>query len=227
MNSFPWYKHEIAGGFEEPVPLGLRAKNKADKLRRIKAAARRLFHQKGYEAATTREIAELAGVSVGTVFVYAPDKGELVCLMAADRLKREFSRAFKACDPGLPLLEQILAVCTHMFRNAAKDVPLSRILIKEFMSHRGKYGMDEWVAMHFEKLLLAARERREISFDEDSAFVARMVNFTYLAEMRDWIMTDAPKPAHGVGNLRRSFAIVLRGLNYRSAANPDRRRTSA
>ena len=64
---------------------GLRERNKADKLRRIKAAARELFTKKGYEATTTREIAELAGVSVGTVFVYAKDKGDLVCLMAIDR----------------------------------------------------------------------------------------------------------------------------------------------
>ena len=43
-------------------PLGLREKNKTEKLLRIKAAARKLFIQKGFDEATTREIAQLAEI---------------------------------------------------------------------------------------------------------------------------------------------------------------------
>jgi len=202
--------------------LGLRARNKADKLQRIKAAARELFHQKGYEAATTREIAELAGVSVGTVFVYARDKGDLVCLMATDRLKHEFARAFASRNPNHPLLDQLISVWMHMFRDAARDAALSRILIKEMVSYREKHGIDQWIMMHLEKLLATSRERGEIQFEEDPAFIARMINFAYLAEMRDWIMLEDPKPVLGIKNLRRTLAILLHGLNYQPAAKPKR-----
>lgn len=203
-------------------PLGLRAKNKADKLQRIKAAARELFHRKGYEAATTREIAELAGVSVGTVFVYARDKGDLVCLMATDRLKNEFARAFAARNPDRPLLDQLIAVWVHMFRDAAQDVALSRILIKEMVSYREKHGIDEWIMMHLEKLLADSRRRGEIQFRESPTFIARLINFAYLAEMRDWIMIEDPQPASGIRNLRRTLAILLRGLNYQPTEKPKR-----
>src|SRR5438477_3914607 len=47
--------------------LGLRERNKLDKLQRIKAAAAALFTKKGFDATTTIEIAERARVGEGTV----------------------------------------------------------------------------------------------------------------------------------------------------------------
>lgn len=205
--------------------LGLREQNKADKLRRIKAAARELFTLKGYEATTTREIAELAGVSVGTVFVYARDKGDLVCLMAIDRLRQEFAKAFESCKPHKTLLDQLVSVYAHMFRDSARNLPISRILIKEMMAYRNKHRIDDWIISQLEALLLAARNRGEVSFEEDPAFVARAINLTYLAEMRHWIISEVPKPSDAVKNLRRMFAIQLHGLNYQPVTG--RRKTRA
>jgi AcrR family transcriptional regulator len=202
----------------------LRERNKADKLRRIKAAARELFSRKGYEATTTREIAERAGVSVGTVFVYAKDKGDLVCLMAVDRLRQEFTRAFEACDRKKPLLEQLVSICAHMFRDSARNLPLSRILIKEMTAYRNKHQIDEWIISHLERLVIAASKRQELAFDEDPAFVARAFNLAYLAVMRDWIMSECPRPSDAISNLRRMFSIQLHGLNYSPA--PRRKKTS-
>ena len=50
---------------------GRRELNKEDKLRRIKSAARALFIKKGYDEASTRELAQRAGVALGTLFSYA------------------------------------------------------------------------------------------------------------------------------------------------------------
>ena len=196
--------------------MGLREDNKAEKLRRIKDAARQLFTEKGYDATSTREIAELACVSVGTVFFYARDKGELVCLMAVDRLKTEFARAFDACDPAQPFLDQLVSVGAHMFKDAARNVPLSRILIKEMVAYRNKHRVDEWVHSRFEHLVLAAVARGEIRCSESPAVVARAIGLCYLAEMRDWIMQEKSQPTRGVASLRRTFTLLLEGLNYRA-----------
>jgi len=202
---------------------GRREQNKADKLRRIKAAARELFTQKGYEATTTREIAEHAGVSVGTVFVYAKDKGDLVCLMAVDRLRQEFARAFEAVDSRLPLLGQLVSVCAHMFRDSARNLPLSRILIKEMVAYRRKHQIDEWIESRLQRLLERAIKRGEVDFSEDPIFVARALNLTYLAVMRDWIMTERPRPAEAIRDMRRLLAIQLHGLNYQPSPRPKHR----
>ena len=64
--------------------LGLRERNKLDKLRRIKKAARELFIARGFDDTTTREIAARAGVGMGTVFLYADNKRDLLFLTAND-----------------------------------------------------------------------------------------------------------------------------------------------
>ena len=53
---------------------GLRERGKRDRLQRPQHAAAEVVRTRGYDAATTREIAQLADVSGGTVFVYARDK---------------------------------------------------------------------------------------------------------------------------------------------------------
>ena len=208
-----------------PGSGGRREQNKADKLRRIKDAARELFSQKGYEATTTREIAERARVSVGTVFVYARDKGDLVCLMAVDRLQQEFAEAFDSTDAGQPLLEQLVAICAHLFHDSVRNLPLSRILIKEMVAYRDKHRIDDWIESRLERLVGAAIERGELDGGVEAEFVARALNLTYLAEMRDWIMTAHPHPADAISDVRRLFAIQLHGLKYRPA-RPRRRRTT-
>ncbi len=57
---------------------GLRARQKADKNRRILEAAAQLFHTVGYDAARLEDIAHLAEVSVGTFYNYFENKGDLL-----------------------------------------------------------------------------------------------------------------------------------------------------
>lgn len=57
---------------------GLRAKQKADRTRRILDAATILFKQQGYESARIEHIAEMAEVSVGTLYNYYQNKGDIL-----------------------------------------------------------------------------------------------------------------------------------------------------
>lgn len=65
---------------------GLRQSQKAATRRRVLAAACDLFASQGYEAATVRQIANLAGVSVGSVFTSFASKGEILSEVMKDRL---------------------------------------------------------------------------------------------------------------------------------------------
>ncbi|MGV8949556.1 MAG: TetR/AcrR family transcriptional regulator [Cypionkella sp.] len=62
---------------------GLRARQKADKNRRILEAAAQLFHSVGYDAARLEDIAHLAEVSVGTFYNYFENKGDLLLATVA------------------------------------------------------------------------------------------------------------------------------------------------
>src|SRR4051812_33649121 len=61
-----------------PPRLGRREQSKVDKRARIQRAAWDLFTTVGYEETTTREVAERADVAVGTLFLYAEDKRDLL-----------------------------------------------------------------------------------------------------------------------------------------------------
>ena len=53
----------------EPAQSGLRERNRADKLGRILAAGRELFARDGFDATTSRAIAQQAGIGTGTLFL--------------------------------------------------------------------------------------------------------------------------------------------------------------
>ena len=57
---------------------GQRAQKKADKNRRILEAATTLFRKVGYDSARIEDIAEMAGVSVGTFYNYYKNKGDML-----------------------------------------------------------------------------------------------------------------------------------------------------
>lgn len=62
---------------------GLRAKQKADKTRRILESATTLFQHQGFESARIEDIAEMAEVSVGTLYNYYQNKGEILVATVA------------------------------------------------------------------------------------------------------------------------------------------------
>lgn len=78
---------------------GRRELNKADKQRRIHAAARELFSRHGYSSVTTQEVADLAEVGTGTLFRYAQSKGELLCMVANEEFRAMVETVPATGDP--------------------------------------------------------------------------------------------------------------------------------
>jgi len=66
--------------------LTLRSARKEETRRRVLDASRELFEEIGYDAATIRDIAKRAGVSVGSVFTSFPSKAEVLTKVMQDRL---------------------------------------------------------------------------------------------------------------------------------------------
>jgi AcrR family transcriptional regulator len=68
---------------ETEKPVGLRARNREQRHNRILASATRLFRARGYEAVKIEEIAETAEVSVGTIYNYYKNKGDILVALVA------------------------------------------------------------------------------------------------------------------------------------------------
>lgn len=86
---------------------GRRELNKADKKRRIQAAARELFSRDGYSSVTTQEVADLAEVGTGTLFRYARSKGELLCMVANEDFLAMVDTVPDTGDP----VEDLVVLC--------------------------------------------------------------------------------------------------------------------
>jgi AcrR family transcriptional regulator len=63
------------------MPIGRRERAKQDKRERIMAAARELFAEHGVRGVTTQQVADRADVAIGTLYLYAATKAELLIMV--------------------------------------------------------------------------------------------------------------------------------------------------
>ena len=98
---------------QQPMPApgtSLRERKKTAKQERILESATRLFAEKGYEAATTAEIAEAAEVGVGTLFRYAGSKAELLVAVMNSRFAEGIEAGLSEAAEGRAMAESIIAI---------------------------------------------------------------------------------------------------------------------
>jgi AcrR family transcriptional regulator len=200
------------------VKLGLRERNKLDKLARIRAASLELFQTKGFDATTTREIAELADVGIGTVFIYAEDKRDLLFLIFNDVLDRVVHDAFLHVDGRKALSSQVAGVFSHFYETFHEHVTLSRILLRELVFFsRGKQA-DQFLAnrrrilLGLEQLASTAIARGRVRQSESAADIAKAFFFLYSGEIRLWLNSPEPDLEDGLAQLERTFSLLGRGL---------------
>jgi|TARA_R110001599_G_scaffold36594_3_gene114542 AcrR family transcriptional regulator len=113
------------------APTGRREQNKLEKRARIIAAARALFKHKGYDATTTQEIAEAAGVASGTIFTYASTKEDLVILVFHEEMLSVIQDATAKARAGTTLRDQLIAFFDVMVNYHERDLTLSRTLLRQ------------------------------------------------------------------------------------------------
>ncbi|MWB98412.1 TetR/AcrR family transcriptional regulator [Agromyces seonyuensis] len=112
---------------------GRRERNRLDKLERITAAARELFAARGVDEVTTQQVADLADVGSGTVFLYARSKSELLLLSQnaeyADALERGRIDEARALDP----IDAIVAILRPVVECNRKHPANGRAYLRELV----------------------------------------------------------------------------------------------
>jgi AcrR family transcriptional regulator len=111
--------------------LSRREQNKAEKRGRIIAAARALFADKGFEATTTQEIAEAAGVAAGTLFLYAKTKDDLLILVFREEMSGLVHEAYERGRREGELIDQLIAFFETFVAYHERDLPLAHALMRQ------------------------------------------------------------------------------------------------
>jgi AcrR family transcriptional regulator len=193
-----------------------REQNKAEKQRRIIAAAKELFETQGFHETTTAEISEKAGIGTGTLYLYVGSKEELLVEVFQDDVGRAWRRALGGVDPSQPLLEQLVQAFGEVCDFHARDPELARTYFKElmFLPDEGRAATAEFMRHYYEQLiavLKAAQDDGELRGDVPLRVLARnlFASWYHLMLRRHTSrMTDSEVHQR----LRDSFTVTLMGL---------------
>jgi AcrR family transcriptional regulator len=199
----------------------LRERNKAERRRRVLEAARAVFLEHGYENATTREIAARAGVAVGTVFVYARDKRDLLMTIVNDDLEAVTDASFAGLYGNEPFLEKLIALFEPRYRYWVRDPEISTFALHETAAARVKDVPSETERFYrrrhrmLDKIAeLVGDEQRSgrLGTPDDPEAIALFLMGTYLAHARFWLSERDPQVADGIAKLRRQLELAMNGL---------------
>jgi AcrR family transcriptional regulator len=145
--------------------MGLRERKKLIRLQRIVAAARKLFVGKGFNTTTIQDIAAEADVGLGTLYLYAKSKEDLLVLVFKDDILLMIEESYAGTDPGAPLLEQLMEFFEGHIRYHRQDQVLSRTVLKELSfstTEQRREDIDQITRRTYSKLMkLIEKARRE------------------------------------------------------------------
>jgi len=195
----------------QPVPAGRRERNKREKLQRIVASARRLFQKQGFSATTTQEIAQHAGIGVGTLFLYAKSKEDLLILVFRDEILEIVDRAHETCPKSASLQDQLLHIFDAFLTYHQQDLGLACALIKEITIFSNPDRRDD-VASMMERIfsriaapIERAQARGLIRSDVDIRRAATNVFAVYYVGLVSWLGGLVP-----LAEFRTDLAVALK-----------------
>jgi AcrR family transcriptional regulator len=99
-------------------------------------AAARIFRERGYEAATTNHVAELAGVSVGSLYQYFPNKLALLSAVRGNVHRKFIEHMIAACSRGcgLPFEKAVRGMAETSASFHEENAELYRLFVAELPS---------------------------------------------------------------------------------------------
>ena len=157
------------------LPIAGAVGERRDALRnreRVLAAAQRLLSESGVEAVEIRDIAQAAGVGVGTVYRRFGDKGGLVAALLDER-ERSFQERLLSgpapLGPGAPSRERLIAFLHALADLVDQNLPLLRALQGSRKGARFHVGAYRAWRLHATVLLLDAAP------DLDAAWFAELL----------------------------------------------------
>lgn len=194
-----------------------RQRNKDERRRRILQAATELFHEKGYEATSTDEIAERADVAKGTLFVHARSKAGLLILVYESALCDTTAQAFRAISRRRRPAAALAAAFQCFMRMYEQAPDLARHFLREQLFSPPEEGARlaaltrEFIAALAERIeawKAAGRVRRDVP-----ALLAAQTSFAlYYSVLAAWLSGHVATPSERDALLADSLELHWRCL---------------
>jgi AcrR family transcriptional regulator len=185
------------------TPVQARAVETRD---RILDAAARVFSQHGYAAGTTNRIAAAAGLSIGSLYQYFPNKDAILVTLARAHVAEGTRSVLAAADrartvPAADLTRRVRPIVDALVEQHAGDPALHQVLFEEAPRPPellAELRALEDLAVRVAAELLASRPRAEVTHHDET--VARIV------------VTTIESLVHRLVATREVTAVVVRYL---------------
>jgi len=199
----------------ESLPRRERARQA--KRHRIARAAAALFHENGFEATTTEQIAARADVAKGTLFLYAKTKARLLLLVYEAEIEDAVAAALRDLQPDAPIVETLITLFGRFFQMYERDIDLARRFAQELvLAAPDEAGqVISTTAMFLARLAALIggwQAAGRVAADIDAALAARTTFALYSSTLLGWLSGQIASAAARDDLLARSFALHWRGL---------------
>ncbi|MFD5403232.1 TetR/AcrR family transcriptional regulator [Streptomyces griseorubiginosus] len=117
------------------MPIGRRERAKQDKRERIMAAARELFAEHGVDRVTTQQVARRADVAIGTLYLYASTKAELLIMVQNEKFAAAVDSGLAAANAttGQGPLEPVIALIRPVVQCVREHLENGRTYLRELV----------------------------------------------------------------------------------------------
>ncbi|SFZ84631.1 transcriptional regulator, TetR family [Devosia enhydra] len=209
-------------GEKSALDMSRRERKKADKLQKIKDASLALFLTKGYDEATTREIARLAGVALGTLFVYAENKRDLLFLIYNDDLEFVLIEAERAVSGRKTMVENLMIIAELHLMHYARRPEISRYALREMYFYDAGSQSVRFHAIRSRllKLIVAIIQKNidagVIRAEESAETIGNLVFAVFQFEVRRFLVERRLDLEASLDSFERQMRVVMSGLHPRT-----------
>jgi AcrR family transcriptional regulator len=186
---------------------------------RIRAAARELFRESGFDGATLRAIGARAGMGASSIYRHVQSKHELLILELTDTQEEAWTRFREQDDRHAPTRERIASFFAVQHEMLARDLDLTVIALRATtypearVSRRVLMLNDRTVGLLTE--ILQAGRKHDLAADLDVLAAARAIFHIASGVRLSWanglVSEQACRSA-----IDASIALLFRGLEPRS-----------
>jgi AcrR family transcriptional regulator len=180
---------------------------KAETRQRILEAARQLLAASGYEASTTRDIADAAGIANGTLFNYFPNKEAILAALVAEATAGMHAD-FESLSPDEGSFEEHLfafvAAGLRKLKPWQKHLP---VLLETVLNPLTMTPVDDALAMRLSHLDTVARLAKHHGLGDLSAVALQLYWTLYIGVLMFWAQDSSPKQEETLALLDSSLAM--------------------
>lgn len=195
--------------------MRITAEQKCQTRKRILDAAVALFRTRGFDAATTRDLAIAAGIATGTVFNYFPNKESIVAALAEEALAKARAGFSTAADGALD--EDVFALVAAELRQLKPLRKFIPALLETSLSPLSKPAASDnsngSESLRTEHLEIVASLARRHGIAELSPVALQLYWTLYTGVLSFWAADKSPKQEDTLALLDQSLAMFVAWLN--------------